>query len=514
VPVDEIRLGPFVQGLNTFSDPTAIGDTEVSELINFETDIDGSLVNRPPIVAVGLEVPGAATFGINVLGFYEGDSGVKYLIATNRNNSTYYFDGTSWVLITNTIAATAIAQYRSELWLVAGPASANPGGKWSPGGGFVADANMPKGGCAVAHKDRVWIGPGATAVSNGARLYLSSIVSGAVNWPAVPNFLQIGAGDGQNIVDIGIYYESLLIFKQGSTYRYSFTGDPSLGVISRVSDNVGAISKGCFASYKNEIYVLFDNTVYQFSSYNYQELNMKVPLVANNPAANLAEQTSISVWADRIFVQYYDVTYVYNLNTRTWSKWESVSVDFMGRFWAIPGQQGTTPTAYTYRTAKTGYLGLFRCIDAITSASEEITCKVVTKNYDYQSPNRFKRLLSWGVDVISKVQIEGKVIPVTYATAVTWDQLKNSGVTWEYLKTNGFTWDRPLDFSVVIADSVPTAGSGTGRKYVKFLKSIRFRQVSFELSAVTMGDSGTAPLRVFNIITRVSEKSNTSKKIS
>jgi hypothetical protein len=514
MPAQDVRLGPFVQGLNTFSDPTAIGDTEVCVLQNLENDIDGSLVNRPPLEQIGATLPGSDTFGINVLGFYEGDAGVKYLVASNRNNATYYFDGAAWVLITNTFAASALAQYRAELWLVAPPSSGNPGGKWTPSGGFIADANMPKGGCAVAFKDRVWIGPGVTATSNGARLYLSSIVSGLVNWPAVPNFLNIGAGDGQNIVDLGIYYDSLLIFKQGSTYRYTFSGDPSLGVISRVSDNIGAIAKGCFAGYKNEIYVLFDNKVYLFSNFNYDELNIKVPLVANNPAANLAEQSSISVWSDRVFVQFYDVTYVYSLTTRTWSVWQSNLVDFMGRFWAIPGQQGTTPTAYTYRTAKTGFLGLFRCVDAISTTAETMTCRVVTKNYDYQESNKFKRLISWGVDVISKVAITSKVVPVTYTTAVTWDQLKNAGLTWDNRKAGGYTWDRPLDFSVVITDPVVTGGSGSGRKYIKFLKSVRFRQVGFDITAITNGDTATAPLRIFNIMTRVSVKETVSKKIS
>lgn len=512
--VEEIRLGPFVQGLNTFSDPTAIGDTELAQIINFESDIDGSLVNRPPIEDIGSAIPGSTNFGINVLGFYEATTGAKYLIASNRDGSTYYFNGATWTLITNTIAASAMAQYRDEVWLVAEPGSANPGGKWSLSGGFTADANMPKGGCAVAHKDRVWIGPGANATANGARLYLSNIVSGAVSWPVTPLYLQIGAGDGQNIVDLGVYYESIIIFKQGSTYRYSFTGDPSLGQISRVSDNIGAISKGCFAAYRNEMYVLFDNKVYQFTNYNYDQLNIKVPLKAGNPAANLAESTSISVWADRLFVQYYDKTYVYSLNTRTWSTWQSNDLEFMGRFWAIPGEQGTLPTAYTYRTAKTGFLGLYICKDGITSATESMTCSLVTKNYDYMSSARFKRLVSWGVDLISKVDITATVTPVVYATSVTWGELKANHITWDFLKSGGYTWDRLTNFSVTVVDPVSTAGSGTGRKFIKFLKSVRFRQVSFKLEATTNGDTTTAPVRIFNIVTRVADKQYVSKKIS
>lgn len=514
MPVEEIRLGPFVGGLNTFSDPTAIGDTEVAVLVNLENDMDGSLVNRPPLAQIGATLPGSDGFGINVLGFYEGPANVKYLIASNRNNATYYFDGAAWILITDTFAATAMAQYRDNLWLVAPPTSPNPGGSWKPASGFVADVNMPKGGCALAAKDRVWIGQGADATVDGTKIYFSSLVVAELVWPATKLMFHVGSGDGQNVVDIGVYFESLLIFKQGSTYRYTFTGDPALGVLSRISDNIGAIAKGCFAGFKNDIYVLFDNKVYLFSNYNYDELNMKVPLEADNPSAVLSEQASISVWADRVFVQYYDITYVYSLNTRTWSTWSSTSVDYMGRFWGIPGKQGDIPIAYTYRTAKTGFLGLYRCLDRVTTVSETMTCRLVTKNYDYQTSNRFKRLISWGVDLISKVAITTKVTPITYSTPITWDQLTSGGYTWGDRKAGGYTWDRPLDFTVVITDPVVTGGSGTGRKYIKFLKSLRFRQVNFEILLTTNGDTATAPVRIFNIMTRVSEKQAVSKKIS
>lgn len=512
--VDEIRIGPFVGGLNSFSDPTAIGDTEVARLVNFELDIDGSLVSRPPIESIGVTVPGSDTYGINVLGFYEASTGAKYLIVSNRNNSTYYFNGAAWVLITNTLAATAMAQYRDEIWLVAAQDSAATGGKWSLLGGFTAVANMPKGGCIIAFKDRLWVGPGATATTNGARLYLSNIVAGAVDWPAVPNFLQIGAGDGQNIVDLAVYASSIIIFKQSSTYRYAYSADPSLGDISKISDNIGAITKGCYASYGTSLYVLFDNKVYEFSNYNYEQLNSKVPLKAPNPSATLAEEASISVWSDRIIVQYYDMTFVYSLRTRTWSTWESTSIDFMGRFYPIPGMQGNEPTAYTYRTSKVGYLGLYIIKDVVGVAKETMTCTVLTKNYDYLSSAKYKRLVSWGADLISKVAITGKATPVTYSTAVTWDQLFNLGITWDSRKDGGYTWDRPLDFSVQSVDPVATADQASGRKFIKFLKSLRFRQISFELSAVTDGDTLTAPVRIFNIVTRIADKQYVSKKIN
>lgn len=425
MPVEQIRLGPFIGGLNTFSDPTSIADNEVSELVNLELDLDGSLRSRPPIVQLSGEVPDSEGFGIDVLGFYEANGGAKYLIASNRNNATYYWNGATWVLITNTFAASAMTQARDKAWLVAPPGSTNPGGSWDPTAGFIADANMPKGGCAVAHKDRVWIGPGKDAPTNGARLYTSTITSSTITWPSTPVYLNIGAGDGENIVELAVYYDSIIIFKQGSTWSFTFSGDPATGETRKQSDNIGVNAKGCVATFQNQIYVVFDNKVYEFSNYNFNELNKKVPLKSNSPDATLPEYVSASYWSDRIFVQFYEKTYVYSLKVGTWSEWDTSLIDYMGRFWLIPDQQGERPVAYTYRTSRTGFHGLYRVIDSVGIETEPMLCRVKTKNYDYGSPANFKALKNWGVNVISKIGINAKAEPIVYANQnVTWDRLK------------------------------------------------------------------------------------------
>ena len=106
----------------------------------------------------------------------------------------------------------------------------------------------------------------------------------------------------------------------------------------------------CWASYENQLYVLFDNKVYQFSNYNYDRLNSRVPLKANNPSVTLSEYATISVWSDRLFVSFYDVTYVYSLRTRTWSIWSSSVLENIGRVILVPGEQNVVPLAYTYST--------------------------------------------------------------------------------------------------------------------------------------------------------------------
>lgn len=512
MPGEEIKIGPFVGGLNTFSDPTSIEDTELTELVNFELDLDGSLVSRPPIVDTGVNMTLDTTGNMKLLGWYVTSGGAPYLIGSDGLTKTYYFDGTSWTLITDTFAASAMTQFRDKAWLVAPIGESDPGGTWDPSSGFSAEANMPRGSVIISNKERLWLGLGADTTANGTRLYLTDLVSGVPTWSSPASYVDIGPGDGQKIVDLAVYYSDLIVFKQGSTYRFAFDTDPSVGTISRVSANIGATDARCNASYENRLYVLFDNKVYEFTNYTFDRLNDKVPLEASNPSVTLAEYNNISIWADRLFVTFYDTTFVYSLKTRTWTTWQSDVLSNIGRVLPIPGQQGVQPVAYTYSTVPRTS-DLYKISDFITADSEEMTCILKTKNYDYLTPNKFKRLFWWGVDVLCKTAINAEVTPITYVTSVTWNDVKNSGLTIDQLAATG-TWDRPLDVTYAVSELVSTSSVIGDRKYVKFMKSLRFRLVNFKLSISTDGSSAEAPVRVFRLLTGVRDKQLVSDRIS
>lgn len=509
MPGEEIRIGPFIGGLNTFSDSTAIEDTELAELVNFELDLDGSLVSRPPIVELAATMTLGATGNMKILGYFVTTGGAPYLIGSNGATSTYYFDGTSWNLITNSFAASAVCQFRDKAWLLSPIGEPTAGGTWSPSTGYVSEPNMPRGEVIIANKERLWVGLGKNATSNGTRLYLTDLVSGVPTWGVTPSFVDIGPGDGQNIVDLAVYYSDIIIFKQGSTYRFAFDADPSVGTIARVSDNIGATGARCHATYENKVYVLFDNKVYEFSNYSFDRLNNKVPLRASNPSVTLSELNNISVWADRLFISYYDKTFVYSLQTRTWCEWDSSLLTNIGKILPLPGSQGVMPTAYTYSTLpRTNKL--YRINDYLTSDTETIVCHFKTKNYDYLTPHRFKKLFWWGADVLCRTGLVAEVQPIVYSTAVTWGEMTAGGYLWNH----GGTWDRPLDISYVVEDTVSTQGTTGERKYVKFFKTLRFRMISFRIEATTNGSTTQAPVRVYRLMTGVRDKAPVSKRIS
>lgn len=507
MPGEEIRIGPFVGGLNTFSDASSVEDAELVECVNFELDIDGSLYSRPPIVDIGVDITLGETGNAKYLGYFVTAGGAPYLIASDGLSKTYYYDGTSWHLLTDTISASALCQFNEQAWLLAPIGSTNPGGYWTPTGGWTAQANMPRGACVVANKERLWVGLGENATTNSTRLYLTDIVDGIPTWSSPASYIEIGQGDGQAIVDLVVYYSDLVIFKQGSTYRFAYDADPSVGTVSRVSDNVGATSTGCYAAYENRLYVLFDNKVYEFSNYSFDRMNMKVPLKANNPDVTLSEYYSISVWADRLFVSYYDRTFVYSLRTRVWSEWSSTVLVNIGRILPLPFEQGETPVAFTYATTPRDTT-LYRIRDEYGVDSEEMECYFVTKNYDYQTPHRWKRLFWWGVDTLCKTSMDVQVRPISYAMLMSWADLAD--YAWEDLNT----WLRPLDEEFVVSDTVVTESLSGGRKYIKFLKSIRFRQISFRVSVSLDGSSSEGPARVYGLLTGVRDKAMLSERIS
>ena len=519
---EEINIGPFVGGLNSLSDQTSIGDTELFQCTNFELDQDGSLVSRPPVRQPSTNAIPGTTKGVKILGYFVDSAQTVYLIASNMEGATYYYASGNWTLITATFAATACCQYRDKLYLVAPLTSSNPGGTWTVAGGFVADAAMPKGVAIVSNKDRLWVCQGASATSNGSRVYVTDIVSGAPAWQG--NFITASGGDGQNVVDIAVYNADIIIFKQSSTYRFAFGSDVATGYFSTLSSTVGLNSTGCWVSNEQQLYVVSNNNVYEFTNYIFNRLNLTVPLKANNPSASLFEKTSISVWADRLFVSYYDSLFVYNLKNRTWSKWQSDRVVSFGRFFPVPFQQAARPIAFLYSTQPLSTAGaptasayiyqIVNIIEAGTSTdiatSEQMSCTFETKNYDYQSPSRFKRLKMWGADVDLRNNITVTAQPVLYAKKVTWGEVRTR--TWGAAKA--YTWGRPTDPDVAVAETISVAGIAGGKKFVKFMKSLRFRQISYKGVATCNGITDDSPVRVYKLSTYVKEKELISAKIN
>lgn len=510
-----VTLGPFVKGLNTFSDPSSVPDDGLAELLNMELDLNGSLVARPPFHDTGIKMPLGVTGNMTLLGFYYTPGGAEYLIASDGLSSTYVLSGGAWVLVTNTFAATAMTQFDDKAWILAPVGSANPGGYWTPAGGFVAEPNMPKGTTIVAFKFRLWVAQGEQATTDGSRLYFSKVLGVSPFWPVNPEFIDIARGDGQNIVTVQVYYESLLVFRTSSIYRFRYSSDPATGVIEMSVPNVGLDSRWSIAAHENYFYFSYEDRAYEYMNGRAQVISQAIVFEASSDRAGFTVPLAVSVFNNRAIFTYFDTLFVFSLVTRTWSRWRSPERGGIGRILERRNTSDAPPQAYAMRAIRqlgSSEAPLFRITDAVTSDFEEFQCVVRTKIMSFDTPQLYKRMFWWGLDGIFRQQVSATVTPIVYGGQVTWGELLAAGVTWGDLLHG--TWGRPIAGSLSVETLRPELGATAQRKFTKFNKGLRFRQLQFQVVFNTRGDILTAPVRLFSLHAETTPAQAVSKAIS
>lgn len=517
MPGQLIPVGPFTGGLNTFSDPSTLLQNELAVAQNVELDFDGSIKSRPPFTDEGINFPLGATGNVRLLGYYYAPDGTAYLLGTNGLDNTYYFTGSAWTSIfgsggTGKFAATAMTQYDGKAWLVAPIGSSNPGGYWVLGSGFTAQSNMPKGDTIIAHKDRLWVSYGST--STPTRLYYSNILGDPLGlWVSSPDFLDVGYGDGQSIIQIIIYFNGLLIFRSRSIYSFSYSDDPAGGTLSQVIGGVGLVNKESVVQYESYVYFLFDDRAYEFTNGRAAQLNIKVPFRSTG-SSSIYLSSAVSEFNRRIIFSHYDTMYVFSLQTRTWTIWKTSAYGSIGKI-VKRETEDYDAKAYAHsstvvasggtRVAKTLAIS-----DLISSDGENMECIIQTKNFDYNASSMYKRLFWWGADVSVKGTVTAIASPVSYSQTVTWGQLLST--TWGNLLN--YTWGQPQSPQDLVETVRITSGTTPGRKFLKFLKSLRFRQINFKMIIDVDGTSDTAPMRIFSFSTFVSAKETVAKAIT
>jgi hypothetical protein len=351
---DKIQIGPFIGGLNTQADPSAVADNDLVVCDNFEPDLDGSLKSRAPIVSNNSDMPLQSSGDLRLLGYFVNTDNTPYLIGTDGVSKTYALIGGTWTLITSTFAASAMAQFDGKAWLLAPVGSTNPGGYWTPVSSFVPQPNMPKGDVIVAHKLRLWVAPGGNAQTNGTRLYNSDVIGTSPLWPVSPDFTDIGGGDGQNIINAVVLFDSLLIFRTRSIFTFVFGTDPATAQVRVVQNNVGLTHKDALTMFENNIFFLYDSKAYIFQNSRAQQINQKVEF-ESGPTAGITQPFAVSIFNRRVIFSFWSNTYVFYIQNQTWTTWSSQAWGPIGRVLSVPPTSGPV-IAYTHssRTAAGG----------------------------------------------------------------------------------------------------------------------------------------------------------------
>ncbi len=524
MPQETLRLGPFIGGLNLGSDPVLVADNELIDCLNFELDINGALVSRPAIQVAfqGAQNQRLLIFGSVVFG------GVLYLFAT-RNSQTFVSSngGSSWTQLNPgglSRECKTMEVYNNTVWLPATPGSANGGMSWTPGGGAVAVAAIPRAEKCIVHKNRLYVCPGESATSNESRLSFSQSAD-FTTWPGT-NFIDVQPGDGDTLNNILVYQDNLLLFKGESTHVLAYDLDPVDAILREINSVVGSNGSYGVVQYENTAYSLHRNKVYEINNFNFNLLNLKVPPVFDNslPTGTTAryENQHLSVLGERLVVRYFNRTYVYNLRTKSWGEWRKTD-DTSTIEWHIFGPlvrardltgSGLDDyyTGYSFDVSSGGYK-VIKIKDGRFSGASEGTgshkfyCIATTKDYDMADPVRYKKLFWWAADLISGEDIVGSITPITLVNSMTWDALTTE--RWADLET----WGDPTMVAVAFSETITGDGISATNKTIKFGKTLRFRKANFSIRLETNG-TPEQPTKLFQMVSVVAVKQLVSARAS
>lgn len=528
-------LKNFSGGLNNWWDPSTIAENEVPYLENMEFSPTGALTSRPPIWDPGIAFPEANTH-FNLLGYYITESGSRYAIFTSPTKTYVYdIDGTTaWTQIWNHPAAD-FAQYQSYIIMCRVNGS---GAYWKPGGAptynsvsglwdgtntsWAEIATMPAGRGIELHQERLFLfGP----LNSDAQsvLYWSNITGedlGAPGkdwrwWEPLTSLTSVNGGDGQWITGLVTGYNEITIFRNASTFRFTFAELPTEGTISKVQGTIGAENQYCIAVYESTIFVLSRDQVYTYYNGTFQSLNdQKVRFEEKENSENYKIRYAISALGSRLVVWFGGNMYVAQLKTGTWSFWTTnTEVAYVKTFPSLSNDIGEAKEAFgVSASATSSKWKVWKMKDHFhdSAGPEAMTCRLKTRIYDFDTPHEWKRLFWWAADVIASSQVIARVYPVSvFTSSPDWDRM--SSTTWDLLTGN---WENPPAQEINIETVVATGYDYLQRLSLKLDRGIRFRRVYFELEMASDGTAGTAPVQIFSIMPMISAKAGTLEKVS
>lgn len=513
MPGQAVDLGPFLGGWNNRAELSTIADDELSLLENFEVDTDGTLKSRPAIVAEEPTAPFTAE--MKMLGFYvRNDNETFLVVATTTNTRIYQLSTKVWTTIWSSVAS-GFVQYDNKIVLIS---AVTAGGYWEAGT-FTSTPTMPQGAGIVFYQGRFWAW-GVKGSANATTVWFSNLTvisppTSIFTWSTASDFFAVSPGDGQWITSLVADRNALLVFRNSSTYQFTFPTAPIAGTLRVISQTIGADNGSALVSYENFYYVFCAGTLYQFINYQYYPLNTKKIVFERAALANpLTADIRVSIFGRRVIVWFFGATYVYSIVTTTWSSWSSETTR-AAHFMPVPPTSLTTEVSVALATTGEDVAAkkkLWRVEDAVlgTGSGEPITCRMRTKAYAFGDNVKHKRLYYWIVRVRSSSGVQAILNPVAIPV---------SGTTWNAMNTVNWndlgTWNNPLVQPVEYIDDVAFPTAAPVRSTIKLLaRGVRFLLMYGEIVMQCNGTSATSPSRIYAITPVIGMKADVSKKVS
>lgn len=531
MPGDATRLGPFTGGLhNSSGTGEFIDNAELYDMVNMEVDTDGSLVNRPEISL--FTMTGINSSATSMLGVYLPSDGRKLLVVYNSvQKQVHIVDSSTGASLSNTPAnteAVCCIQYGGLLFVPAKPGSLVNGGYFSaPTSSTVtwtAHATLPKGEAITLYRERLWIACGLSAVADTSRFYFSPAGLPQNAWNVGVDFIDVAAGNGQKLVSLTVLGQDMVLFKEHSTHRFTYTTDPRKAQLDQIDAAIGNPAINCHVVYNNNtIYVMHDNSVYELFQYTFTRISANINMVQETDLDLFAkDQYGLTLHRDRLFVRYFKNLYVYAIRVKRWSRWDSVRK--FSKVVVIPSATVGLDTAYassaSISLATQSYL--FKD-DRRTSDDgvipqnpqiERFTASINTKTYDFDVPHAYKVMFMWGISVATSGKVAAELVIPNARRNATYQELQNLYSTFAAAQSASVTW--ASNTPVVVHDDVLPSLGRYSRKYLKVLKKVRFRQIYFTLvmDVITNHGLADASIRLYDLTVFLKQKELVVKETS
>jgi hypothetical protein len=266
-------------------------------------------------------------------------------------------------------------------------------------------------------------------------------------------------------------------------------------------------------AFKNLLFVYHEGRVYGYANGSFERINDTFRFISNPAyAAVYAEPISMSMCGDFLLVRHYDTFFVYSATVGAWGRWIFTSSAPVGNFVKRPVFEGNDAQHYNISSCDLSDERLWEMdFDWNTTASESMVCSATTKVFDFGVPYAFKRLFWWGVDAVTNDAVGGLASPIIVNFVPTWGDVATNPWSFYLTKTWGSLVTVPPD---VVSPPVDANSGATFRRIYKFLKGLRFRQISFTVTMVTDATSSNGPVRLNGIIPMVTAHEGVVQTVS
>lgn len=513
---DGVLLDNFSGGLNNVTDPSLIGENELSEALNVMLTRNGKLVSRYPFL-IEKTVPTGAT-KLTPLGYFRNEDGLSQLVVASQDK-TYLYNMTSkaWTQIA-TFAAADMTTYYNRLYLV------NPGGagghysKISGTYTFTSVATMPAGNQIHYTQGRIYISSRrqiSGSVTEQSMLRYSDIptlISAAIDTFPEGNYISINEGDGETLLKIVEGNSELFLFRSHSTWRLSFgaSAEPTDGSLTQLSGSIGVDNSYGVAVGENYHAVMYGGTLYRLAGYNYYPFNDMNKVEFKSAGAGYTIDTAISKVGQYLLAWYYGKIYCYDTEADAWTEWTSS----LNAAYFIEAPRGTVAATNEPTTAfgvggSSSQQSLLRFAFEYTGSAETnetINCRIKTKTYDAGLPTKFKRMFGWDLLVVAVEKVGAKIVAIQEQTvSKTWEELE--AYTWTSAAAAGIVWS-PAGVTPVIITGLPLTNPVP--QIVKVGGKNTFKRAYFIIEFSNNGLSSTAPSRLDGIVLYMTSGRKTS----